>query len=256
MRLTLSALPAFADNYIWMIDDGRDAVVVDPGDANPVRSALEKRGLRLTGILVTHHHRDHVGGLQALHPVLEGEVWGPAGEVLPEPVVRCAQGDRIDLLGGPWDVIDVPGHTAGHIAFFGGHALGNPVLFCGDTLFSAGCGRVFEGTPAQMHASLSRLAAMPAATRVCCAHEYTVSNLRFAATVEPDNVAIQQHTAWCLAQRAQGLATLPSTIGIERGINPFLRCDEPAVRSAAASQGPIDSPVDVFARLREWKNRS
>ncbi len=256
MPLTLTALPAFADNYIWMIDDGRDAVVVDPGDANPVRATLDQRGLRLVGILVTHHHGDHVGGLPALRPVLEGQVWGPANEALPEPVVRCVQGDRIDLLAGPWEVIDVPGHTAGHIAFFGGHALGEPILFCGDTLFSAGCGRVFEGTPAQMHASLSRLAVLPAATRVCCAHEYTLSNLRFAAKVEPDNTSISRHLAWCTAQRGQGLPTLPSTIGVERDINPFLRCDVSAVRAAAASFGPIACASDVFAALREWKNRS
>lgn len=256
MRLTLTALPAFADNYIWMLDDGRAAVVVDPGDSEPVLTALSQRNLRLSGILVTHHHRDHVGGLQALRAVLEGQVWGPAGEKIPGPYVACAQGDQIDLPGGPWDVIDVPGHTAGHIAFYSADAGGVPTLFCGDTLFSAGCGRVFEGTPAQMHASLRQLAALPEATRVCCAHEYTLSNLRFAARVEPGNEHLQQHLSWCVRQREQGLPTLPSTIGVERSINPFLRCDEPAVRAAAALLGTIDSASDVFARLREWKNQS
>jgi hydroxyacylglutathione hydrolase len=256
MILTLSALTAFADNYIWMVDDGRSAVVVDPGDADPVLTVLSQRRLRLVGILVTHHHRDHVGGLQPLRAVLDGRVWGPAGENIPGPFIACAHGDQIDLPGGPWNVIDVPGHTAGHIAFFSGDVDGTPTLFCGDTLFSAGCGRVFEGTPAQMHASLSRLAALPAATRVCCAHEYTVSNLRFAARVEPRNEPLQQHLAWCVTQRERGLPTLPSTIGIERTINPFLRCDEPDVRAAAALLGTIDSASDVFARLREWKNQS
>lgn len=256
MRLTLSALPAFADNYIWMIDDGRDAVIVDPGEAAPVQAALAERHLRLVGILVTHHHRDHIGGLRALRPLLHGQVWGPAREAIGEPFAPCQDGDRVDLPGGPWEVIDVPGHTAGHIAFYSACPSGDPILFCGDTLFSAGCGRLFEGTAAQMHASLSRLAALPAATRVCCAHEYTLSNLRFAARVEPANAALSRHLQWCEAQRELGLPTLPSRIGIELGINPFLRCDEPTVRAAAATQGPATHASDVLARLREWKNRS
>lgn len=256
MRLTLTALPAFADNYIWMIDDGRRAVVVDPGDAGPVLEALSERRLSLEGILVTHHHRDHTGGLAALRPCLQGQVWGPAHEAIGDPFVPCRAGDCIDLPGGPWQVIDVPGHTAGHIAFFSDAAPEDPILFCGDTLFSAGCGRVFEGTPVQMHASLGRLAALPDDTRVCCAHEYTLSNLRFAAQVEPDNEALAQHLAWCTGQREMGLPTLPSRIGLERAINPFLRCDVPAVCAAAAAHGPVAQASDVFARLREWKNRA
>jgi hydroxyacylglutathione hydrolase len=256
MSFQLSAIPAFADNYIWMIDDGSRALVVDPGDASPVLDALDRRGLHLHGILVTHHHRDHVGGLEALRPLLRGQVWGPAHEDIPRPFIACEEGQAIDLPGGPWEVIDVPGHTSGHIAFYSADAEGGPVLFCGDTLFSGGCGRVFEGTPAQMHGSLSRLAALPDNTRVCCAHEYTLSNLRFASMVEPGNTQLQTHREWCSRRRADGLPTLPSSIGLERGINPFLRCDEPAVRTASGAPGDPPSAIEVFSRLREWKNRA
>jgi hydroxyacylglutathione hydrolase len=254
--MNLSALPAFADNYIWMLHDGTQAVVVDPGDAAPVLQALDTQGLRLAGILVTHHHADHVGGVDALRPRLQGPVWGPARERIPAPFVPLHDGDRIDVLGLRFGVLDVPGHTAGHIAYAQEGAADAPLLFCGDTLFSAGCGRLFEGTPAQMHKSLSRLAALPADTRVCCTHEYTLSNLRFALAVEPGNAALTAYDARCRALRAQGRPTLPSSIGLERQINPFLRCSEPAVAAAAHAQGADgDDAVAVFAALREWKNR-
>lgn len=253
--MNLLALPAFTDNYIWMLHDGRQALVVDPGESAPVEHALDAHHLMLAGILVTHHHGDHVGGLSALRPRLQGPIFGPARENIPEPYTPLSGGDSVELLGCRFDVIDVPGHTAGHIAYFHQPHDAAPLLFCGDTLFSGGCGRLFEGSPAQMHQSLSRLAALPGATRVCCAHEYTLSNLKFAQAVEPGNAELQRYTAHCEALRARGEATLPSSIAQELGINPFMRCDQPEVVNAARAHGATSSsPTDVLATLREWKN--
>jgi hydroxyacylglutathione hydrolase len=253
--MNLTALPAFSDNYIWMLDDGREAVVVDPGEAAPVESALDARALALAGILVTHHHPDHVGGVDALRKRLRGPVYGPAREVIPEPFERLAEGDAIEVLGLRLRVIDVPGHTAGHIAYFTDTGEQAPVLFCGDTLFSGGCGRLFEGTPAQMHDSLSKLGALPAATRVCCAHEYTLANLKFAREVEPGNEALREYEAWCVREREAGRPTLPSSIGRELAVNPFMRCTEPEVVQSACDHGATGStPTDVLAALRQWKN--
>jgi hydroxyacylglutathione hydrolase len=260
LTLTLTPLPAFDDNYLWLLDNGREALVVDPGDAAPVAAALDARGLTLAGILLTHHHGDHVGGVDALRPRLQGPIYAPVNEKMPEPVQRLHGGDAVELLGLKFAVMDVPGHTAGHIAYFAADVPGSdPLLFCGDTLFSGGCGRLFEGTPAQMHASLQSLAALPPETRVCCAHEYTLSNLRFAREVDPANAALAAYTAWCEAERAAGRPTLPARIGTEVRINPFLRCTEAALREAARRHAPLKlpaapSPVDVFATLREWKN--
>lgn len=254
--MNLLSLPAFADNYIWMLHDGARAVVVDPGDAAPVVEALDRLNLKLAGILVTHHHADHIGGVDALRSRLEGPVHGPARERVPQPCTPHGEGDVVEVLGHPFRVLDVPGHTAGHIAYLQADEPNAPLLFCGDTLFSAGCGRLFEGTPAQMHESLGKLSAGPAGTRVCCTHEYTLSNLRFAAAVEPANEAIAAHTARCQAAREAGQPTLPSTLGVERQINPFLRCAEPAVVASAQAQGASGSDrVAVLAALREWKNR-
>lgn len=254
--MNLLALPAFADNYIWMLHDGARAVVVDPGDAAPVHAALDRLGLKLAAILVTHHHADHVGGVQSLRPRLDGPVYGPASETIPQPCVPLHEGQQIEVLGLRFEVLDIPGHTAGHIAYAQQDAPEAPLMFCGDTLFSAGCGRLFEGTPAQMSRSLAKLAALPGATRVCCGHEYTLANLRFAAAVEPDNPARAEHQKRCQVLRAAGQPTLPSSIGLELQINPFLRCAEPDVISAARLQGATSNdPVSVLAALREWKNR-
>jgi hydroxyacylglutathione hydrolase len=258
--MKLLALPAFADNYIWMLHDGRQALVVDPGESAPVEQALDAHGLRLSAILVTHHHGDHVGGVDALRPRLEGPVYGPAREKIPTPFTPLHDGDAAEWLGLRFEVIDVPGHTAGHIAYYCAAGDPNddgdaPILFCGDTLFSGGCGRLFEGTPAQMHHSLSRLAALPGDTRVCCAHEYTLSNLKFARAVEPHNRDLLDYTARCESLRADGRATLPSSIAQERRINPFMRCAQPEVAAAAATHGARpDDEVDVLAALRHWKN--
>ena len=253
--MQLIALPAFADNLIWMLTDGREALVVDPGSATPVEDALAARGLRLAAILVTHHHPDHVDGLARLAPRVSGAIHGPAREAMPVPVVPHREGDEFELLGARVRVLDVPGHTAGHIAYLV-HAAGQaPWLFCGDTLFSGGCGRLFEGTPGQMFASLMKLAALPEDTRVCCAHEYTLSNLRFARTVEPRNTALADYETRCKALRAEGAWTPPSTIATERAVNPFQREDEPEVLASALAHGAAScAPADVFATLREWKN--
>ncbi|MCK6426386.1 MAG: hydroxyacylglutathione hydrolase [Burkholderiaceae bacterium] len=258
--MKIAALPAFSDNYIWLVHDDRSAVVVDPGQAAPVVAALTQASLALAGILVTHHHGDHVGGVAELRDRFGAvPVWRPAGERLPfDPAPPCQHvqgGDVVTLLGQDWQVIDTPGHTAGHVAYLLQPPGQAPLLFCGDTLFSAGCGRLFEGSPAQMADSLQRLAGLPGETRVCCAHEYTLSNLRFAAAVEPDNAAVIHHRQHCETLRERGEATLPSTLALELQINPFLRCQAPAVQAAAAARGadPAD-PVAVLATLRHWKN--
>lgn len=252
--LAVTPLPAFIDNYLWLLNRGGDAAVVDPGDAGPVRQALARRNLRLTAILVTHHHGDHVGGVRELKAASGATVFGPATEDIAGVDRRLRGGDAIDVVGTRFEVIDVPGHTAGHIAYWTPRE-SPPLLFCGDTLFGCGCGRLFEGTPRQMVASLDALAALPPATLVHCAHEYTLANIRFALTVEPGNAELQQRARLDQATRDRGAPTLPSTIGLERATNPFLRCDVAEVRTAVAPS-PADA-VDrtaIFAALREKKN--
>jgi len=254
--LEVSPVRAFSDNYLWLIrapDDRRGAVVVDPGDARPVEAALEQQGLALKAILVTHHHPDHVGGVQALAARHGAGVFGPSRERLPCEFQPLDDGDVVHLadLGLEFHVMAVPGHTLGHIAYHGHDA-----LFCGDTLFSAGCGRLFEGTPTQMLDSLDRIAALPDDTRIYCAHEYTLSNLRFAAAVEPGNADVLDTLEAVRELRARDGITLPTTLGRERRINPFLRCREPAVYAAAEARAgtPLPGPVDVFAVIRGWKD--
>ncbi|MEX8519063.1 MAG: hydroxyacylglutathione hydrolase [Leptothrix sp. (in: b-proteobacteria)] len=253
--MNLAALPAFADNYLWLLHDGSQAVAVDPGDAAPVLAALERWSLRLAAILVTHHHADHVGGIEALLAAQPAPVYGPADTRIPCLTHPIGDADQLDLLGWRFDVLHVPGHTASHLAYYTQPPSQAPLLFCGDTLFSGGCGRLFEGSPAQMHTSLTRLAALPADTQVCCAHEYTLANLRFARAVEPDNTELATFEAECLALRQAKQPTLPARLGRERQINPFLRCEVEAVIDAARHQGASSTdPVAVFAALRQWKN--
>ena len=254
----LIPVPAFSDNYIWLIRKNGHAVVVDPGQAEPVLAVLDEHNLVLDAILLTHHHGDHVGGVLTLQQRTGALVYGPASETLPTCDHRLKEGDTVQLpaIGVQFSVIDVPGHTAGHIAYYGQLPSGKPALFCGDTLFAAGCGRLFEGTPAQMLDSLGKLRVLPDDTLVCCAHEYTLSNLRWATQVEPDNLALQQRWEADSRLRADGVPTLPSSIALELATNPFLRVSEPNVALAANAYAgaTLKTPVDVFACLREWKN--
>ncbi len=255
--LRVTPIRAFSDNYIWLIHGPRSpgrVAIVDPGDSMPVMKYLDREGLGAAAILLTHHHPDHVGGVARLAGELELPVYGPASEQIPVREIELAEGDqvRLETLGLEFRVIDCPGHTAGHIAY-----LGHGALFCGDTLFSAGCGRLFEGTPQQMAASLAKLAALPDDTRVFCAHEYTLSNLRFACAVEPDNKDVARYLDRAAALQADNEPTLPSTIGLEKLVNPFLRCHTESVRKAAETQAgqPLTDPVQVFAAVRAWKDR-
>jgi hydroxyacylglutathione hydrolase len=250
-------IPAFSDNYIWLLREGRHAAVVDPGDAAPVLAYLDREELALTAILTTHHHGDHVGGNVALLARFPVPVFGPARETIPGRTQALAEGDEIAVPGLGWAfrVLDIPGHTAGHIGYVGSDADGG-IAFVGDTLFAGGCGRLFEGTPAQMADSLGKLAALPTGTRVYCAHEYTLANLRFALAVEPGNVALQARLRRDQDQRDRGLPTVPSTVAEERATNPFLRAGEPDVFAAAQARAgrPLTDAVDAFAVMREWKN--
>jgi len=258
----VEAIHAFDDNYIWLLraPQGLQAAVVDPGDAAPVERALAERGLHLAAILLTHHHPDHVGGVAALVAKWRPVVYGPATEKIDNIDRPLAGGGEIVVegIGASMRVMDVPGHTRGHIAYvaapFGGDA--RPLLFCGDTLFAAGCGRLFEGTPAQMLDSLDRLAALDDATLVYCAHEYTLSNLRFAAAAEPDSEAVRARLAEAARMRESGLRTVPSSIAIERDTNPFLRSGAPGVGGAVADRlghAPV-SRLERFTALRAWKD--
>lgn len=252
----LIPIPAFADNYLWLLHDGQRALVVDPGDAEPVLQALKQHALQLTSILVTHHHVDHTGGIDALREATGATVYGPATERIPEPFIPLRDSDTVNVLDLNFQVLDVPGHTAGHIAFYARNMDGKPLLFCGDTLFSGGCGRLFEGTSAQMRASLDKLAALPGDTRVCCTHEYTLSNLRFALAVEPDNTDLVTYQAHCTRLREAGRPTLPTSIAQELSINPFLRTLQATVIAAARRIDPAArDDISVFTAIRQWKNQ-
>ncbi len=259
-------LPAFNDNYIWLLRRHAQAVVVDPGEAAPVLDYLDRHGLSLCAILVTHHHGDHIGGIEDLLARRSVPVFGPAGEPIDALTCRLSDSERFELaeIGVSFDVLNVPGHTRGHIAYYVRNDAAREdsdtafagSLFCGDTLFASGCGRLFEGTPQQMRASLARLAALPGSTRIYPAHEYTQANVRFALAVEPQNTALISWAAEVARLRATNQPTLPTTLDHELAVNPFLRWGAPAVIEAARrfSGKFLEQPDEVFAAIREWKN--
>ena len=248
----ITAIPALQDNYIWAIHHDRLAAVVDPGDAAPVLAFLNERGLQLEAILCTHRHADHIGGIAVLRGVYNVPVYGRRHPNNPHITDELREGDRLELegVGIQFDIIEIPGHVDDHIAY-----LAPGMVFCGDVLFGAGCGRNFEGTKEQLHHSLQRLAQLPDTTRVYCAHEYTAANLRFALACEPDNPAVKQRIATTQQLRAAHQITLPSTIALEKATNPFLRCSQPEIIRTMQQHGMTDtSELGVFTAMREWKN--
>lgn len=253
MPLSIEAIPALESNYIWALHDGRHAILVDPGESGPPLRWLADTGLELTALLITHHHWDHTDGIDGILAEHAVPVYGPEDRRITQIDHPLREGDRVDIEApkARFEVLSVPGHTSIHLAYFG-----HQMVLCGDALFSAGCGRLFEGTPGQMLASLDKLAALPADTRVLCAHEYTVANCRFALAVEPENEDLQARAQEAEALRKKGEITLPSQIGAERRFNPFLRTREPTVIQAARQHDPDcgSNPVEVFAALRRWKD--
>jgi len=253
--LTITAIPAFNDNYIWLLSQKDKAWVVDPGDAAPVVDKLTANNLSLEGILITHHHRDHTGGIETLMEKWPSvKVFAPHSDKISKATARVSEGDVIEILGTHVKVLDVPAHTLDHIAYFGENVGGAPVVFCGDTLFSGGCGRVFEGTYEQMHLALQKLAQLPNETAIYCTHEYTLANLNFAKEIEPKNEALERRLDYVRMLRSDGTITLPSQLSLEKEINPFLRCDQTEVINAAKQVNAASNDIEVFSAIRELKD--
>ncbi|MBF7073099.1 hydroxyacylglutathione hydrolase [Glaciecola sp. MH2013] len=250
----IEAIPAFSDNYIWCMHDGENAIVVDPGDAAPVNAMLKNKGLQLKAVLITHHHHDHTGGiaeLSASWPTLQ--VFGPDNNRIRGITHKLVEGDSLNIKypSVKLKVMEIPGHTMDHIGYFN-----DELIFCGDTLFSAGCGRMFEGTPELFHASLQKIANLAGDTKVYCTHEYTQANVDFALHITPHNKALKEYAKWVAGTRSSGQITLPSTIKVQKDINPFLRCDDEQTRKSIESIMNLSAtkPVEVFAALRACKD--
>ena len=254
--MNIQSIKAFNDNYIWLINTNEGNLVIDPGESQPVMDYMQQHQLRLTDILITHHHYDHVGGIVDLRKNIDGKVFGPNNPQIEGLDAQVTEGMTVQSCGLEFQALEIPGHTLDHIAYFLANG-SQPRLFCGDTLFSVGCGRVFEGTPQQMFASLEKLNALPANTLMYCAHEYTLANLKFAQAVEPNNSYITEHIEVCQRQRDADLPTLPSTMELERKINPFLRCSEIGLRQSLENKildAKTVSDVEIFKYLRAWKD--
>lgn len=259
-NINVNAISSFTDNYIWAISNTTSSCIalVDPGDANVCIDYLEQNKLILNNILITHHHSDHVGGIPQLLSYCQQKCWpvtvyGPANENIPHCDIKLVEHDIITLepQGITFKIIALPGHTSGHIAY-----VNDDILFCGDTLFSAGCGRLFEGTAEQMYQSLNKLSALPEKTNVYCAHEYTAANINFALTVDPENIELINYFNHVSDLRSKNMPTIPTNIGLEKQINPFLRCDENALKMSAEdySNQSVDLGIATFAVIRQWKN--
>lgn len=254
--LNIYPIHAFKDNYIWMIHNQNYAVIVDPGIATPVIEYLELKRLHLSAILITHHHNDHTGGNKALLKSFDVPVYGPRNEFIPSMTHPLNEGDHVNLkeISLNLTVLDTPGHTQGHIAYFASNPMN--MVFCGDTLFSCGCGRIFEGSPQQMYQSLQKLSQLPDDTLIYCTHEYTLDNIRFARTVDPKNSKLAELEIAARKLRNENIPTIPTTLMLEKAVNPFLRCDQQAVIDHVKnhSKQVLTGPLNTFTALREWKN--